>query len=76
MYLINRGLPINQLDSEGRNLWHVCAYTGSLYCFGILLSHNECLRRMIAGKNLKACLDKYKFKKSDYKNGELVISTT
>ena len=31
---------------------------------------------MIAGKNLKDCLDKYKFKKSDYKNGELVISKT
>lgn len=31
---------------------------------------------MIAGKNLKQSLEKYKFKKSDYKNGELVISTT
>ena len=76
LYLINKGLPVNQLDSEGRNLWHVCAYSGSLQCLSVLMCHTECLRRMLAGRNLQQALSKYRFKKSDYKTGELVATST
>lgn len=53
LYLILRDVPINHIDGQQRNLFHVCGYTGSLACFDVLLQRLACLRKAEALTELR-----------------------
>lgn len=71
MYLLSRGVPINNIDNDNKNLFHVCAYTGHIACLDVILTQLMLMRNTEALTEFRKLLAKHEIKKSDYKNGEL-----
>lgn len=71
MYLLLKKVPIEHIDNQQRNLFHVCGYTGSLACFDVILQRLSFLRKTETLSEFRKLHNDYDIKKADYKGGEM-----